>query len=104
MYRTKTKERIGPLKTEAGEIIESGEERRLAYVGITRAQKEMTFTLCKERRQFGELIKPIQSRFLDELPFDDVEWETKKKTVTQEERMAKGQAHIANLRAMFNKK
>ncbi|WED21873.1 DNA helicase Rep [Vibrio sp. JC009] len=79
------------------------EERRLAYVGITRAQKELTFTLCKERRQFGELIKPQQSRFLDELPFDDVEWERVKKPQTQEERMAKGQAHIANLKAMFKK-
>lgn len=80
------------------------EERRLMYVGITRAQRELTFTMCKERRQFGELIKPTQSRFLDELPFDDVEWEQTKKPVTQEERMAKGQAHIANLRSMFNKK
>ncbi len=80
------------------------EERRLMYVGITRAQRELTFTMCKERRQFGELIKPTQSRFLDELPFDDVEWEQTKKPVSQEERMAKGQAHIANLRAMFNKK
>ncbi len=80
------------------------EERRLMYVGITRAQRELTFTMCKERRQFGELIKPTQSRFLDELPFDDVEWEVKKKPQSQEERMAKGQAHIANLRAMFNKK
>ncbi|SDH55342.1 ATP-dependent DNA helicase Rep [Vibrio xiamenensis] len=80
------------------------EERRLMYVGITRAQRELTFTMCKERRQFGELIKPTQSRFLDELPFDDVEWEQTKKPVTQEERMAKGQAHIANIRAMFNKK
>ncbi|WP_375752085.1 DNA helicase Rep [Vibrio sp. HN007] len=79
------------------------EERRLAYVGITRAQKELTFTLCKERRQFGELIKPQHSRFLDELPFDDVEWETVKKPVSQEERMAKGQAHIANLKSMFKK-
>ncbi|CAM3132655.1 DNA helicase Rep [Vibrio mytili] len=79
------------------------EERRLMYVGITRAQRELTFTMCKERRQFGELIKPTQSRFLDELPFDDVEWEVNKKPVTQEERMAKGQAHIANLRAMFKK-
>jgi ATP-dependent DNA helicase Rep len=79
------------------------EERRLAYVGITRAQKELTFTLCRERRQFGELLKPQQSRFLDELPYDDVEWETVKKPQSQEERMAKGQAHIANLRAMFNK-
>lgn len=80
------------------------EERRLMYVGITRAQRELTFTMCKERRQFGELIKLTQSRFLDELPFDDVEWEVKKKPQSQEERMAKGQAHIANLRAMFNKK
>ncbi|EQA4699486.1 DNA helicase Rep [Vibrio cholerae] len=79
------------------------EERRLMYVGITRAQRELTFMVCKERRQFGELIKPTQSRFLDELPQEDIEWEVKKKTVTQEERMAKGQAHIANLRAMFKK-
>ncbi|EGR1702856.1 ATP-dependent DNA helicase Rep [Vibrio cholerae] len=79
------------------------EERRLMYVGITRAQRELTFIVCKERRQFGELIKPTQSRFLDELPQEDIEWEVKKKPVTQEERMAKGQAHIANLRAMFKK-
>ncbi|ENP8355106.1 DNA helicase Rep [Vibrio sp. B513a] len=79
------------------------EERRLMYVGITRAQRELTFIMCKERRQFGELIKPIQSRFLDELPFDDVEWEVNKKPVSAEERMAKGQAHIANIRAMFKK-
>ena len=46
------------------------EERRLMYVGITRAQKELTFTMCRERRQYGELLKPTQSRFLDELPFD----------------------------------
>ncbi len=79
------------------------EERRLAYVGITRAQKELTFTLCKERRQFGELIKPIPSRFLEELPQDDIEWESSKKPQSQEERMAKGQAHIANIRSsMFN--
>lgn len=79
------------------------EERRLMYVGITRAQRELTFIMCKERRQFGELLKPTQSRFLDELPYDDVEWEIKKKPLSQEERMAKGQAHIANIRAMFKK-
>ncbi len=79
------------------------EERRLMYVGITRAQKELTFTLCKERRQYGELIRPEHSRFLDELPFDDVDWETVKKPQSAEERMEKGQAHIANLKAMFKK-
>ncbi|CAM3862314.1 ATP-dependent DNA helicase Rep [Vibrio aerogenes CECT 7868] len=79
------------------------EERRLMYVGITRAQRELTFIVCKERRQFGELIKPAHSRFLDELPYDDVTWEARKKTLTQEETKQKGQAHIANLRAMFKK-
>ena len=79
------------------------EERRLMYVGITRAQKELTFTMCKERRQYGELIRPEHSRFLDELPYDDVEWETVKKPQSAEERMEKGQAHIANIRAMFKK-
>ena len=67
-----------------------GEERRLAYVGITRAQRELTFTLCKERRQYGELIKPEPSRFLYELPQDDLEWESERKPVTAEERMQKG--------------
>ncbi|MGL5224151.1 MAG: 3'-5' exonuclease, partial [Aeromonas sp.] len=78
------------------------EERRLAYVGITRAQTELTFTLCKERRQYGESVKPEPSRFLLELPQDDLEWENQKQ-VTPEERQQKGQMGIANLRAMFNK-
>ncbi len=80
------------------------EERRLAYVGITRAQKELTFTLCKERRQYGELLKPEPSRFLDELPQDDLQYERDKPKVTAEERMQKGQNTIANLRANLFKK
>lgn len=66
------------------------EERRLAYVGITRAQKELIFTLCKERRQYGELVRPEPSRFLLELPQDDVIWEQERKVVSAEERMQKG--------------
>ena len=79
------------------------EERRLAYVGITRAQKELTFTLCKERRQYGELVRPEPSRFLLELPQDDLIWEQARKTITPEERMQKGQANVANIRAMLAK-
>ncbi|TXR54690.1 DNA helicase Rep [Reinekea thalattae] len=57
--------------------IESGdieEERRLMYVGITRAQKALTLTYASKRKQFGELIDCTPSRFLDELPADDVTW------------------------------
>ena len=78
------------------------EERRLAYVGITRAQTELTFTLCKERRQYGESVRPEPRRFLLELPQDDLEWENQKK-VTAEERQQKGQVGVANLRALFKK-
>ena len=62
----------------------------------------MTFTLCKERRQYGELVRPEPSRFLLELPQDDLEWENQKK-VTAEERQQKGQVGVANLRALFKK-
>ena len=79
------------------------EERRLAYVGITRAQKELTFTLCKERRQYGEVVRPEPSRFLLELPQDDLILEQARKVITAEERMHKGQANVANIRAMLAK-
>lgn len=77
------------------------EERRLAYVGITRAQQELFFSLCRERRQFGELIRPEPSRFLLELPQDDLDWQRKPKQVSAEERMAKGRSHLAALRAQL---
>jgi ATP-dependent DNA helicase Rep len=79
------------------------EERRLAYVGITRARKELTFTLCRERRQYGETIRPEPSRFLMELPQDDLKWETERKVVSAEERMQTGQSRVANLKAMLDK-
>lgn len=50
------------------------EERRLAYVGITRAQKGLCFTLAKQRRRAGELQDCVPSRFLDELPQESLEW------------------------------
>ncbi|MEI9534594.1 DNA helicase Rep [Moellerella wisconsensis] len=75
------------------------EERRLAYVGITRAQRELFFTHCRERRQYGELIRPEVSRFLLELPQDDVDWESERKVVTPEERMNKGKSALADIKA-----
>lgn len=82
------------------------EERRLAYVGITRAQRELFFTHCRERRQYGELIRPEISRFLLELPQDDLEWEQQRKVVSAEERMQKGQSALADIKARLglNKK
>ncbi|MCX2979541.1 ATP-dependent DNA helicase Rep [Halieaceae bacterium IMCC14734] len=51
------------------------EERRLAYVGITRAQQSLTMTMAAKRRQFGEVIDCEPSRFIEELPADDLQWQ-----------------------------
>ena len=55
--------------------IETGmveEERRLMYVGITRAQRSLTITYCSKRRRAGEWQITRPSRFLDELSMADV--------------------------------
>ncbi|QJC34092.1 AAA family ATPase [Enterobacteriaceae endosymbiont of Donacia cinerea] len=44
------------------------EERRLAYVGITRAKKKLTLTYTKNRYLYGKEINSIPSRFINELP------------------------------------
>ncbi|WP_162691659.1 3'-5' exonuclease, partial [Haemophilus influenzae] len=77
------------------------EERRLAYVGITRAQKELTFSLCRERRQYGELVRPEPSRFLAELPNDNVLWERDKPKLTTEQKQEKTQNQLDRLRAIL---
>lgn len=79
------------------------EERRLAYVGITRAQQRLVFTLSRERRQYGEVMRPEPSRFLMELPQDDVEWEDNKKKPTREEQQQRSATNIAALRNMLKR-
>ena len=44
------------------------EERRIAYVGITRAKKELYITFTENRRIFGDFINSTPSRFLNEIP------------------------------------
>ncbi len=51
------------------------EERRLAYVGITRARETLTMTLALKRRQYGEQLNCEPSRFLAELPAEDLQWQ-----------------------------
>lgn len=79
------------------------EERRLAYVGITRAQRELIFTYAKERRQFGEVARTEPSRFLHELPQDDLIWENTRKPQSREQTQEKAKKGVANLRALFKK-
>ncbi len=80
------------------------EERRLAYVGITRAQRTLTFTLCAKRKRAGELVESDPSRFLSELPEEDLEWRGVGQKKDPEESKQRGNAHLANLRGMLGNK
>ena len=77
------------------------EERRLAYVGITRAKRTLTMTLCAKRRRAGEMVDIEPSRFLAELPEEDLEWSGVGKKACPERRQQTGQAHLANLRGLL---
>jgi len=77
------------------------EERRLTYVGITRAQKTLTMTLAGKRKQFGEYSETTPSRFLDELPKEDVEHEGFGER-SAEKNTAQGAETISSLLNLFD--
>jgi len=76
------------------------EERRLAYVGITRAQQTLCMTMAMKRRQFGESIKCEPSRFIAELPQDDLQFQGGGEN-TQESNLARGKETLAGLKNLF---
>ena len=77
------------------------EERRLAYVGITRAQRSLVFTMANTRKRYGEKVSCEESRFLRELPADDLIWTTEKTQADPEERKERGKAHLSNIRGLL---
>ncbi|PKM22701.1 MAG: DNA helicase Rep [Gammaproteobacteria bacterium HGW-Gammaproteobacteria-14] len=51
------------------------EERRLMYVGITRARETLTMTHALSRKQYGERFDTARSRFVEEMPQDDIDFQ-----------------------------
>lgn len=77
------------------------EERRLAYVGITRAQRGLCLTLARQRRRGGELQDCLPSRFLEELPQDSLEWFGKNGERDDVKSKALAQAHLSGLKNLL---
>ncbi|MCP1660238.1 DNA helicase Rep [Neisseria perflava] len=76
------------------------EERRLMYVGITRAKRQLTLTHCLKRKRMGNWQFPEPSRFIDEMPPEDIKLLGRKggePVVSKEE----GKSNLANLRSML---
>lgn len=60
-------EEILPHKKTIVENSDVNEERRLCYVGITRARKKLVMTYAKERKIYGKMVPRFKSRFINEL-------------------------------------
>lgn len=81
------------------------EERRLCYVGITRAKRHLTLTRCTRRKKMYEMIEVEPSRFLKDIPEHTIEFldaaksESAKKL--QEEQHARMEERFARMRDLF---
>jgi ATP-dependent DNA helicase Rep len=93
----------GTLPHAAG--IEEGrteEERRLFYVGITRAKERLSLSYAARSRRYGEIHANEPSRFLAELPQSDLHWDgrdAEQDAVVQREAAASHIARLADLLA-----
>jgi ATP-dependent DNA helicase Rep len=77
------------------------EERRLAYVGITRAKKSLTFSFATNRRRGGEVVDCVPSRFLDEIPKQELHWEDSERAPDPLAAQARADSTLAGLRALL---
>lgn len=74
VFVTGVEEDLIPHRISAGEPGGPQEERRLFYVGITRARKRLHLSLAMTRAQFGEVTVAMPSRFLQEIPAALIDW------------------------------
>ena len=70
-----------PHSRSLEDTAELAEERRLAYVGITRAKRRLYVTRAAVRAQWGQSNEMIASQFLDEIPDDLIDWKRRETSV-----------------------
>ncbi len=66
-----------PGNRAMGDAEEMEEERRLCYVAMTRAKETLTLTNARQRMLFGRTAPAMPSRFLKEIPEENMEWLSK---------------------------
>jgi DNA helicase II / ATP-dependent DNA helicase PcrA len=74
VFLTGVEEGLLPHQMSAGEVGGPAEERRLFYVGITRARRRLYLSLAMTRAQFGEVGVAMPSRYLQEIPAELIDW------------------------------
>ncbi len=91
VFLTGLEENVFPHERSMGDERELAEERRLAYVGITRAMRRLYVTRSATRTWFGRPSYHAQSRFLTDIPASLIEWRRDESAATQpaSERLAR---------------
>ncbi len=74
VFLTGIEEDLLPHRISANEAGGLAEERRLFYVGITRARKRLYLSLATSRASFGDISVSMPSRYLQEIPAELIEW------------------------------
>ena len=74
VFITGVEEELLPHRMSAGEPGGPAEERRLFYVGITRARQRLFISLAMSRAQFGQTNSALPSRYLQEIPAELMDW------------------------------
>ncbi|WP_440623923.1 UvrD-helicase domain-containing protein [Clavibacter nebraskensis] len=74
VFLTGVEEDLLPHRMSANEPGGPAEERRLFYVGITRARRRLFISLAMTRAQFGEVNVAMPSRYLQEIPAELIDW------------------------------
>jgi ATP-dependent DNA helicase Rep len=92
----------GTLPHEAS--LEEGrldEERRLLYVGITRAKEQLWLSYSREAQRWGTKLRLTPSRFLDELPIEELQRDGADPVADAERKQARASAGFAAIKAML---
>lgn len=93
-----------PHKKTISDALDVDEERRLCYVGITRAQRQLILTNTLRRKKYGKFEERIPSRFLEEIPaelLNEVSSETPPES-TEEEKDKLANDFFSGIQGLFD--
>jgi DNA helicase-2/ATP-dependent DNA helicase PcrA len=103
VFLTGLEEGFLPHKKSIYETFDIDEERRLCYVGITRARQQLFLSGAQQRRKYGKLEQREPSRFLNEIPEDLLQKSVGElpRKATVEEEAASASSFFDNIGQMF---
>jgi DNA helicase-2/ATP-dependent DNA helicase PcrA len=97
------KKSVDDQASESADTLHLEEERRLCYVGITRARRQLIMTRAAERKKYGKALKREPSRFLQEIPEELLETHSSEapRKSSEEEQERRAGDFFSGIQSMF---